>query len=141
MEFSGQYLTYQEYLALGGTLNLMPFNLLEFEARRQIDLKTFNRLVDQEDIPQEVKMCVYNLINEINGYRNTTTTISASGNIAGENIDGYSINYITPNQISDIVKSMQEEIEDTIRTYLLNVIYHDEHLMYVGVDQWLQIQV
>lgn len=135
MEFSGQYLTYQEYTALGGTLNLMPFNLLEFEARRQIDLRTFNRLVGQQDIPQEVKVCVYNLINEINGYRNTTTTISSSGNIAGENIDGYSISYVTPNQISDIVKSKQDDITDIVRTYLLNVIYNEEHLMYVGADE------
>ena len=29
MEFKGQYLTYQEYLALGGTIEKMPFNLLE----------------------------------------------------------------------------------------------------------------
>ena len=53
MEFSGQYLTYEEYMALGGTLDLMPFNILEFEARRQIDIKTFNRIknLDSKDIP------------------------------------------------------------------------------------------
>ena len=48
MEFSGQYLTYEEYRALGGTLDLTSFNLLEFEARRQIDIKTFNRLKNVE---------------------------------------------------------------------------------------------
>ena len=44
MEFKGQYLTYEDYKALGGTLDLTPFNLLEFEARRRIDIKTQNRL-------------------------------------------------------------------------------------------------
>ena len=35
MTFEGQYLTYDEYLALGGpAIGQMPFNLLEFEARR-----------------------------------------------------------------------------------------------------------
>ena len=42
MEFEGQYLTYEDYKALGGTLNdQMPFNLLEFESRKQIDKRRF----------------------------------------------------------------------------------------------------
>ena len=45
MEFKGQYLTYQEYKALGGTLDEMPFNLLEFNARKKIDERTFGRLI------------------------------------------------------------------------------------------------
>ena len=63
MTFEGQYLTYAEFQALGGSaIGDMPFNLLEFEARRQIDIRTFNRLKDSETIPQEVKICEYNLI-------------------------------------------------------------------------------
>ena len=69
MEFKGQYLTYQEYKGLGGTLSLTPFNLLEFEARREIDLRTQSRLVNEKEIPEEVKMCVYNLINTLNLYK------------------------------------------------------------------------
>ena len=65
MEFSGQYLTYEEYKALGGTLDLTPFNLLEFESRRRIDTRTFNRLkgIDSDGIPQEVKICEFKMIN------------------------------------------------------------------------------
>ena len=131
MEFEGQYLTYEEYIALGGTLDIMPFNLLEFEARRQIDIRTFNRI--KEDIPQEVKMCVYKLINSINNFANSTNSVANIGNVKSENIDGYSISYISANEISDIVKSKENEIEDIIRTYLLGVIYNGEHLMYIGV--------
>ena len=66
MTFEGQYLTYAEYQELGGSaIGLMPFNLLEFEARRRIDIRTQNRLKDKENIPKEVKLCVYNLINTI----------------------------------------------------------------------------
>ena len=68
MEFEGQYLTYEEYKGLGGTLDLMPFNILEFEARNQIDLRTQNRLVNEVEIPQKVKMCDFNLIDKINHY-------------------------------------------------------------------------
>ena len=136
MEFSGQYLTYEEYRSLGGTLDLTPFNLLEFEARRQIDIKTFNRLKDlnSEDIPQEVKICEYNLINSIGNYSSSISNVTDNGgNIASENTDGYSVSYIGANQISDIIKSKQTEINDIIRTYLLDVIVNKQHIMYCGV--------
>ena len=135
MTFEGQYLTKSEYIALGGNPEIgdMPFNLLEFEARRQIDIRTFNRLKDSEEISQEVKLCVYNLINSINSYVITTNNVTSNGNIASENTDGYSISYITTDKISDIVKSKQSEIDDIIRTYLLGVVFNGEHLMYCGV--------
>ena len=135
MEFSGQYLTYQEYKALGGTLANMPFNLLEYEARRQINLRTFNRLVGGENIPQEVKLCEYRLINEIDGFVQSANNIATNGNVASENIDGYSVSYTSLGQVSEIVKSKNAEIKDVIESYLLNVIYNNEHLMYVGVDK------
>ena len=136
MEFEGQYLTYEEYKGLGGELDLMPFNLLEFEARRKIDIRTQNRLkdVDSVDIPQEVKMCEYNLINSINGFASAITTISNNGNVASFNSDGYSESYLTPAQIQDVVKSKSAELDDIIRTYLLGVIFNEQHLMYLGVD-------
>lgn len=133
MEFEGQYLTYEEYKALGGTLDLTPFNLLEFEARRQIDIRTFNRLKNGENIPQEVKLCVYNLINSIQEFASSTSNVASNGNIASENTDGYSVSYITSNKISEIVKSKQDEINNIIETYLLGVVYNGEHLMYIGV--------
>ena len=134
MTFEGQYLTYAEYQTLGGSaIGEMPFNLLEFEARRQIDIRTFNRLKDSEDIPQEVKLCVYNLINSINSFETTTSNVAGNGNVASENTDGYSISYITTDKISEIVKSKQSEIDDIIRTYLLGVVFNGEHLMYCGV--------
>jgi hypothetical protein len=134
MTFEGQYLSYAEYQELGGSaIGEMPFNLLEFEARRQIDIRTFNRLKDSKEIPQEVKLCVYNLINSIDEFAKSTSNIASNGNVASENTDGYSISYISADKISDIVKSKQNEIDDIIRTYLLGVIYNKEHLMYCGV--------
>ena len=132
MTFEGQYLTYAEYQALGGSaIGDMPFNLLEFEARRQIDIRTFNRLKELEEQPQEVKLCVYNLINGIQSFSQAEQSIS--GNIASENTDGYSISYLTADRISEIVKSKNNEIDNIIRTYLLGVIINDEHIMYCGV--------
>lgn len=136
MTFEGQYLTYAEYQELGGSaIGEMPFNLLEFEARRQIDIRTFNRLkgIDSEEIPQEVKLCEYNLINSINTFASASESIASGGNVKSENTDGYSISYISASEISDIVKSKNAEIDDTIRDYLLGVIVNGEHIMYCGV--------
>ena len=55
MEINGQYLTYEEYKALEGTLDQTPFNLLEFEARQNVDKYTFGRLKELEEQNQEVK--------------------------------------------------------------------------------------
>ena len=90
MTFEGQYLTKQEYIALGGssTIGDMPFNLLEFKARRLIDIRTMNRLINGENIPQNVKLCDYDLINSIIKDNEEINKISEQGNKASENTDG-----------------------------------------------------
>jgi hypothetical protein len=134
MTFEGQYLTYAEYQELGGSaIGEMPFNLLEFEARKQIDIRTFNRLKNGDNIPQEVKLCEYALINSINEFATSTSNVASNGNVASENTDGYSVSYITSDKISDIVNSKQDEINNIIETYLMFVTYNGEHLMYIGV--------
>lgn len=128
MEFSEGYLTYEEYKALGGTLDLMPFNILEFEARRKIDNKTQNRLKNIENIPQEVKLCEYELINRLYGYAS-----QESGNVTSESTDGYSVSYVTVADLDKVVVSRNTEINDTIDTYLYGVIVNGEHLLYCGI--------
>ena len=90
MEFSGQYLNYEEYKSLGGTLDIMPFNILEFESRKRIDERTQNRLNNIEEIPQEVKMCMFAIMNIIQSFVIT----NRSNGIANESIDGYSVTYL-----------------------------------------------
>jgi hypothetical protein len=134
MEFKGQYLTYAEYRDLGGTLDITPFNLLEFEARRKIDIETQSRLkgTNSQDVPQEVKLCVYSLINAIDHYTESIESATQNGNIASEQTDGYSVSYVKSSSIKDIINSKSVELDDIIRTYLLNVVFKNEHLMYLG---------
>ncbi len=132
MDFSGQYLTYNEYKVLGGNLDITPFNLLEYEARRKIDERTFGRLKGIENIPTEVKMCVYALINTLNSY-SIDSTSSKNKNITSESTDGYSVSYASGSQVQEIAKSKSLELNDIIRTYLLNVVVNNEHILYLGV--------
>lgn len=105
MEFSGQYLSYEEYRALGGTLDLTPFNLLEFEARKEIDKETLGRLINLEKQSQETKMCVFQLINL---YQSINNGVDISGNV---------INYNR--------EQIASTINDVIMKYLINVRLED----------------
>lgn len=129
MEFKGQYLAYQEYLALGGTLEEMPFNLLEYNARKKIDERTFGRLVDKGQEYQEVKLCVYNMITTLNSYSSYDTQNKA---ISSESTDGYSISYGTPQK--SITEAKNSELEDVINSYLANVIIDNVPVLYRGAD-------
>ena len=133
MDFGNKYLTYQEYIALGGTMSISSFELLEFNARSEIDLRTQNRLVDIQNIPTKVKLCMFNLIETINGYISESTEQGKS-NIASESIDGYSISYVSPAQIKEIIISKRIELDDIMMTYLYGVIINNQAILYNGVE-------
>ena len=137
MQFEGQYLTYPEYRSLGGTLDITPFNLLEFEARRKIDIETQSRLkgTSYQNIPQEVKLCVNSLINAIHHYTESIESATQNGNVASESTDGYSVTYVKSSSIKEIISSKSVELDDIIRTYLLGVVFNNEHLMYLGTKE------
>lgn len=129
MEFEGQYLTYSEFQELGGNLDQMPFKLLEYQARKEIDLYTKQRLKDIETIPEEVKMCDFDLINTLSKY------IQEQGfnvNYTSETIDGYSKSFATAGQIAEIVRAKHVELDDIMIRDLYGVIVNNEHLIYRG---------
>lgn len=70
MTFTNQYLSYKEYQALGGTLLEVPFNRLEYKSCKKVDELTSKRITKLETIPQEVKLCVFDLINVFNDDEN-----------------------------------------------------------------------
>ena len=127
MSFEGQYLTYNEYQLLGGTLAETPFNIAEFYSRKEIDLRTQKRLNGVQEIPEEVKLCVYNLINLLNKYQNLTF----NPNITSESVGDYSVTYI--DDYKKIISNKENEIADLIIRNLYGVIINGEHLIYLGV--------
>ena len=129
MEFNNQYLTYEEYKSLGGTLGEMPFNILELKARQVINERTQNRLKDVEKIPQEVKICVYDLINTMNKYNLSDN--STSSNISSENIDGYSVSYKSGTELTE---EQKKQYDDVMETDLYGVIVDNTPILYLGVN-------
>lgn len=124
MKFNKQYLTYSEYRELGGQLAEMPFNVLEFKARKIIDTNTLGRLVELETQVQEVKMCMYELINAAQANEITTTQGKSS-----ESIDGYSVTYG-----NTTILEQNKQYHDIIWNYLINCRLEDgTPYLYLGV--------
>ena len=125
------YLTFAEYLAMGGALDETTFNDLEFEAATQVDWYTFSRLkkMPEEEQPDELKRCMYKLIqllqarDGVSGVETPATSSNAgsSGTIASQSNDGVSISY---NRLSaqGIVDNTKTQIQSTINQYLANVV-------------------
>lgn len=129
MEFNNQYLSYEEYKSLGGTLGEMPFNILELKARQIINERTQNRLKNVEDIPQEVKICVYDLINTMNKYNLSNS--STSSNISSENTDGYSVTYKSGTELTE---EQKKQYNDIMETDLYGVIVDNTPILYLGAN-------
>ena len=129
MEFNNQYLSYEEYKSLGGTLGEMPFNILELKARQVINERTQNRLKDVEKMPQEVKICVYDLINTMNKYNLSNN--STSSNVSSENTDGYSVTYKSGTEMTTEQKA---QYEDIMLTDLYGVVVNGEAILYLGAN-------
>lgn len=133
MEPSEKYLTYKEYKDMGGTLTQTPFTLLEQESSRKIDIRTQNRLSGVEEIPNEVKYCVFNLIESMSVYAKLKHNMSEKGNLASTTTDGYSESYMTPAQIKETVNSQKNEISEIIKTWLTDIQVNGENLLFPGI--------
>lgn len=132
------YLTYEEYLNMGGTLDEAAFDNYLIDAEMLIDWYTFNRLENETVIPEKVKKCVYKLISladmkskafvlgrEVNGEGNAS--------VASQSNDGVSISYntISASQALDLIKS---ESENIIKQYLNGVVNSlGRKLLYRGI--------
>lgn len=130
MEFDNQYLEYDEYVELGGTLEETPFNILEFEAQLNIDNYTFGRLKDLKEQVNEVKLCVYNLMGTLQSYAESNLK---ARNIASENTDGYSVSYVGISK--ELTDAQANEVKKIIKTYLSQCKLEDgTPYMYCGVE-------
>lgn len=122
------YLTHDEYLAFGGTIDEAAFDNLEFEARTIIDWWTYNRLQNEEEYPETVKRCMYKLITLLYdkqraqqlGKSNDETTSTTRAGIMQESNDGVSTMYNVVSADSAI-SQFDSEVKSTIRMYLQNV--------------------
>lgn len=133
------YLTYAEYVAMGGALDEATFNDLEFEAEALVNWYTFNRLKNDTTFPTELKRLMKYLIGLIyaqNGVINSSANGSTAGvgaNITSQSNDGVSISYNVLNA-SELAESCKKEAASAIDKYLQGVMNEAGRLLlYRGV--------
>ena len=119
------YLTFDEYLDMGGLLDEATFLDFEMSSEMEINYYTFNRLTKMKEIPFAVKYCVKKLIDLLQARREAETLgVSLSDNaqakISSQSNDGVSVSYNTLNA-SEMIELNKKDFIYTIQRYLDSV--------------------
>lgn len=122
------YLTYDEYVEMGGTLEQATFSDCEMEAETIVDWYTFDRLKQETEYPEGVKKCMYLLIKYINlqsqlsgiGTSDDGNAYAGTAGIASQSNDGVSVSY---NILSaqELMTNAQTKIKSIIESTLSSV--------------------
>ncbi len=130
------YLTYEEYLRMGCTLDEINFERIRFQAEAQINYATFSRLKRDTIIPEEVKRLTHYLIDLAEKKWAALSLGKGSADTAyvtSQSNDGVSISYngMAP---SDLVELCKTDSLNAIRSFLDGVTNEAGHrLLYRGV--------
>ena len=113
------YLTYEEYMAMGGTLTEAEYVLAEFRARKRLDYLTAGRIQAMAVVPESVKQCVLSIV-KAEGVLGPCAQADAPP-VASFASDGYSESYGSPAQReealetalnAEIVRLLWGEVDD-----------------------------
>ena len=122
------YLLYSEYVNMGGTLDETLFNNLEFQAECEVNWYTFNRLKNETTYPEELKRCMYVLVDIIYKVQQASQLgDDGSGDnninvaVASQSNDGVSVSY-NVSSASEVIEQSKGNIELTIQKYLQGVV-------------------
>lgn len=126
------YLTYDDYIRMGGNMEDAHFDRYEFRARRVVDRLTHNRLLHCSVIPEAVKMCMYELVSAI--HEEESTGGMTGREVASMSNDGVSVGFFSGGSQTGSVSGAEVRHARIVRTWLLNEV--DDcgiPLMYAGV--------
>ena len=110
-----QYLTYEEYIEIGGTLDLTAFNRNVDRACGIIDNATHNRIERMKEVPQRAKALCRDLVEYLANDFGSSKQISNHSQSAGGVSESESF----------VIRSIEEragEIDDMVKDYLLNEV-------------------
>lgn len=114
------YLTYDEYIELGGTLSEDNFPSLERKARNWLDSMTFGRISELPEVPAVVKEVMTEFITRISDYSNQSKD--------GETIASYS------NGVETISYNRSTESDLRQNLQLIAMGWLPDYLVYRGIN-------
>ena len=120
------YLTYDEYMQMGGNIDAALFPRFEAKARKRIDALTFGRLIDESPVRESVRMCMFELIQAM--YEDEALAGASGRDVSAASNDGVSVTY-------DASRSAPARYGAIVRGWLLGETdAHGCNLMYAGVN-------
>lgn len=123
------YLTYDEYVAYGGTLDEADFALAEFKARKRIDTLTDSRVEKMAEVPEAVKRAMASIIKA-----DSAVGVAARADaplVASFSTDGYSESY---GSAAEQTANVERQLTAEVRQLLYGVKDDDGvPLLYRGV--------
>lgn len=125
------YLTYEEYISMGGVLSEAAFRPLSIAADAEIDYYTFGRLKQDGAYSDKVKWCCYQLIDILQTKQSGMDT--GNKQLTSASNDGISESYST-NSAADMAMLYDSAVYDCIERYLaLEENQSGVNLLYRGV--------
>ena len=122
------YLTYSEYQSMGGALDEVTFNDLEFEAEALVNWHTFNRFKRDTTFPTELKRLMKYLIsmaafqnNMLSASGATSASSQVQGAIASQSNDGVSVSYNTLSA-KELMEDIKADSKSAVEKYLNGVM-------------------
>lgn len=109
-----QYLTYEEYLQIGGICDSTAFDRNITKATAVIDTETHKRIWDMKTVPQEVKALCRDLV-ELYARNNTSDKVVTSHSQSAGAVSE-SVSYATVSQ-----EEVKEMADNLVYDYLMSV--------------------
>lgn len=143
-----KYLTEKQYNDLGYELvDSDSFERYNYKAKTKIDKYTFRRFINDEKAPEELKMCMCELIDMLYSFDKTLASYQFNANgeydtyVKKESNDGVSVEYgsrltnVTFDSLSTARKTFELSVYNLIRDYLNGVKNECGKLvLYRGID-------
>ncbi len=122
------YLTYEDYLALGGTIDAAAWPPLECACRKRIDRLTDSRVQNMTEVPRAVKLCVFTLAQ-------MESVVGSVAQVTSPTVTSFSTDGYTENH-GNIPSA--DESDKQMNSIAANMLYGelDDHgvpLLYKGV--------
>jgi hypothetical protein len=106
-----QYITYEEYKSMGGTLDLTAFERNIDRACAIIDLHTLGRVKKMREITLKIKACCRDLVEYLYNHNSTEKVVTSKSQSAGAVSE--SVSYADFS-----VEIAEKETENIVYTYL-----------------------
>lgn len=131
MEAGELYLTYEEYLEMGGKQDQPTFNINEFQVENRLDFLTNGRIKKLDEVPEEVKQLCFRLNIS---FWEKPNTIDAPSNLSSysNGIESFGYKSGTTTGNGSIISDVDLQINSLVKEYL----WMYPELVYRGRWQW-----